>query len=101
MDFNNLTKINRSKIIDGIRIGVEKHHQLIEGAAVKAIDGLLKYKSNLIGKTVVQEVIGKGDGHILQCQTYFNSNKQLCSFPIYLDINKKINNKIKDKKKFF
>ena len=50
--------VSEDEIIDGIRIGVEKHHQLIEGAAGTAIAGFLKYKSNLIGKTVVIVMCG-------------------------------------------
>jgi len=52
------TVVSEDEIIDGIRIGVEKHHQLIEGAAGTAIAGFLKYKSNLIGKTVVIVMCG-------------------------------------------
>ena len=50
--------VSEDEIIDGIRIGVEKHHQLIEGAAGTAIAGFLKYKSDLIGQTVVIVMCG-------------------------------------------
>lgn len=50
--------VSEDEIIEGIRIGVEKHHQLIEGAAGTAIAGFLKYKSDLIGQTVVIVMCG-------------------------------------------
>ena len=38
--------VSEDEIAEGIRIGVEKHHQLIEGAAGTAIAGFLKKKTN-------------------------------------------------------
>jgi len=34
----------------------------------------------LIGDTIVQEVNGKGDGYIFQCQTYYNLNSEPLAF---------------------
>tara|TARA_B110000014_G_scaffold72739_1_gene49638 strand:- start:164 stop:1117 length:954 start_codon:yes stop_codon:yes gene_type:complete len=50
--------VSEDEIIDGIRIGLEKHHQLIEGAAGTAIAGFLKYQRDLSGKTVVIVMCG-------------------------------------------
>ena len=44
--------------VDGIRIGVEKHHQLIEGAAGAAIAGFMKQKDKLNGQRVVIVMCG-------------------------------------------
>jgi threonine dehydratase len=50
--------VNESEIADGIRIGIIKHHQLIEGAAGTAIAGFLKKKEDLTGQTVVIVMCG-------------------------------------------
>jgi len=50
--------VTEDEIADGIRIGVEKHHQLIEGAAGAAIAGFMKQKGKLNGQTVVIVMCG-------------------------------------------
>jgi threonine dehydratase len=50
--------VTEDEIADGIRIGVEKHHQLIEGAAGAAIAGFMKLKDKLNGQTVVIVMCG-------------------------------------------
>lgn len=50
--------VTEDEIADGIRIGVEKHHQLIEGAAGAAIAGFMKQKDKLNGQTVVIVMCG-------------------------------------------
>ena len=50
--------VNESQIAAGIRIGIKKHHQLIEGAAGTAIAGFLKKKEDLEGQTVVIVMCG-------------------------------------------
>lgn len=50
--------VSEDEIADGIRIGVEKHHQLIEGAAGTAIAGFMQMKDHLKGKTVVIVMCG-------------------------------------------
>ena len=50
--------VSEDEIADGIRIGVEKHHQLIEGAAGTAIAGFVQMKDHLKGKTVVIVMCG-------------------------------------------
>ena len=50
--------VSEDEIADGIRIGVEKHHQLIEGAAGTAIAGFMQMKDQLKGKTVVIVMCG-------------------------------------------
>jgi threonine dehydratase len=50
--------VTEDEIADGIRIGVEKHHQLIEGAAGAAIAGFMKQKDKLNGQTVVIIICG-------------------------------------------
>ncbi len=50
--------VTEDEIADGIRIGVEKHHQLIEGAAGAAIAGFMKQKDKLNGQTVVIVICG-------------------------------------------
>ena len=50
--------VSEDEIAEGIRIGVEKHHQLIEGAAGTAIAGFLKKKDQLRGQTVVIVMCG-------------------------------------------
>ena len=50
--------VTEDEIADGIRIGVEKHHQLIEGAAGAAIAGFMKLKDKLNGQTVVIVICG-------------------------------------------
>jgi len=45
--------VSEKEIAVGIRIGVEKHHQLIEGAAGAAIAGFMQKKNDLKGQTVV------------------------------------------------
>ena len=51
--------VTEDEIADGIRIGVEKHHQLIEGAAGAAIAGFMKLKDKLNGQTVVIVMCGR------------------------------------------
>jgi len=50
--------VTEDEIADGIRIGLEKHHQLIEGAAGAAIAGFMKQKDKLNGQTVVIIICG-------------------------------------------
>lgn len=50
--------VSEDEIAHGIRIGVEKHHQLIEGAAGTAIAGFMQMKDQLKGKTVVIVMCG-------------------------------------------
>ena len=50
--------LTEDEIADGIRIGVEKHHQLIEGAAGAAIAGFMKQKDKLNGQRVVIVMCG-------------------------------------------
>ncbi len=50
--------VTEDEIADGIRIGVEKHHQLIEGAAGAAIAGFMKQKDKLNSQTVVIVMCG-------------------------------------------
>ena len=50
--------VTEDEIADGIRIGLEKHHQLIEGAAGAAIAGFMKQKDKLNGQTVVIVICG-------------------------------------------
>jgi len=50
--------VTEDEIADGIRIGVEKHHQLIEGSAGAAIAGFMKQKDKLNGQTVVIVICG-------------------------------------------
>ena len=50
--------VTEDEIADGIRIGVEKHHQLIEGAAGAAIAGFMKQKDKLNGQMVVIVMCG-------------------------------------------
>lgn len=50
--------VTEDEIADGIRIGVEKHHQLIEGAAGAAIAGFMKQKDKLNGQRVVIVMCG-------------------------------------------
>ena len=55
---DHFTVVSEEEIVKGILIGIEKHHQLIEGAAGTAIAGFLKYKKDLIGKRVVIAMCG-------------------------------------------
>ena len=55
---DHFTVVSEEEIVKGILIGIEKHHQLIEGAAGTAIAGFLKYKKDLIGKRVVSVMCG-------------------------------------------
>ena len=50
--------ISEEEIAKGIQIGVEKHHQLIEGAAGTAIAGFMKQKDKFKDKTVVLVMCG-------------------------------------------
>jgi len=50
--------VTEDEIADGIRIGLEKHHQLIEGSAGAAIAGFMKQKDKLNGQTVVIVMCG-------------------------------------------
>jgi threonine dehydratase len=50
--------VTEDEIADGIRIGLEKHHQLIEGAAGAAIAGFMKQKDKLNGQTVAIVMCG-------------------------------------------
>ena len=50
--------VGEEEIAAGIRIGIKKHHQLIEGAAGTAIAGFLKKKEDLKGQTVVIVMCG-------------------------------------------
>jgi threonine dehydratase len=50
--------VSEDEIADGIRIGLEKHHQLIEGAAGAAIAGFMKQKDKLNGQTVAIVMCG-------------------------------------------
>jgi threonine dehydratase len=55
---DNFVLISEDEIADGIRMGLEKHHQLIEGAAGAAIAGFMKQKDKLNGQTVVIVICG-------------------------------------------
>jgi threonine dehydratase len=55
---DNFVLISEDEIADGIRMGLEKHHQLIEGAAGAAIAGFMKQKDKLNGQTVVIVMCG-------------------------------------------
>ena len=50
--------VTEDEIADGIRIGLEKHHQLIEGSAGAAIAGFMKQKDKLNSQTVVIVICG-------------------------------------------
>ncbi|MDP6340170.1 MAG: threonine/serine dehydratase [Candidatus Marinimicrobia bacterium] len=50
--------VTEEEIAEGIRIGVEKDHQLIEGAAGAAIAGFLKKKDQLKGQNIVIIICG-------------------------------------------
>ena len=50
--------VSEGEIAKGIQIGVEKHHQLIEGAAGTAIAGFMKQKDKFKDKTVVLGMCG-------------------------------------------
>ena len=50
--------VTEDEIADGIRIGLEKHHQLIEGSAGGAIAGFMKQKDKLNSQTVVIVICG-------------------------------------------
>ena len=50
--------VSEEQIAKGIQIGVEKHHQLIEGAAGTAIAGFMKQKDKFKDKTVVLVMCG-------------------------------------------
>ena len=50
--------VSEEEIAKGIQIGVEKHHQLIEGAAGTAIAGFMKQKDKFKDKTVVLVMCG-------------------------------------------
>jgi threonine dehydratase len=50
--------VSEDEIAEGIRIGIEKNHQLIEGAAGAAIAGFMQKKDQLIGQTVVIIICG-------------------------------------------
>ena len=50
--------VDEEDISEGIRLGIEKLHQLIEGAAGAAIAGFLQKKDDLKGQTVVIIICG-------------------------------------------
>ena len=50
--------VSEEQIAKGIQIGVEKHHQLIEGAAGTAIAGFMKQKDKFKDRTVVLVMCG-------------------------------------------
>lgn len=50
--------VSEDEIAKGIQIGVEKHHQLIEGAAGAALAGFLQKKDQFIGQTIVIVMCG-------------------------------------------
>jgi len=50
--------VSEEEIAKGIQIGVEKHHQLIEGAAGTTIAGFMKQKDKFKDKTVVLVMCG-------------------------------------------
>ena len=50
--------VSEEEIAKGIQIGVEKHHQLIEGAAGTAIAGFMKQKDKFKDRTVVLVMCG-------------------------------------------
>ena len=50
--------VDEESISEGVRIGIEKLHQLIEGAAGAAIAGFLQKKDDLKGQTVVIIICG-------------------------------------------
>jgi threonine dehydratase len=55
---DNFVLISEDDIADGSRLGLEKHHQTIEGAAGAAIAGFMKQKDKLNGQTVVIVMCG-------------------------------------------
>ena len=55
---NDFSIVSEGEIAKGIQIGVEKHHQLIEGAAGTAIAGFMKQKDKFKDKTVVLVMCG-------------------------------------------
>ncbi len=50
--------VDEEAISEGVRVGIEKLHQLIEGAAGAAIAGFLQKKDDLKGQTVVIIICG-------------------------------------------
>jgi threonine dehydratase len=50
--------VDEKAISEGVRVGIEKLHQLIEGAAGAAIAGFLQKKDDLKGQTVVIIICG-------------------------------------------
>ena len=50
--------VDEEDISEGIRLGIEKLHQLIEGAAGAAIAGFLQKKDDLKGRTVIIIICG-------------------------------------------
>lgn len=55
---NDFILVTEEEIAEGVRIGIEKHHQLIEGAAGTAIAGFIKSKNKFKGQTVVIAICG-------------------------------------------
>ena len=50
--------VTEDEIAEGVKVGVEKHHQLIEGAAGAAIAGFMQLKDKFKGQTVVIVMCG-------------------------------------------
>tara|TARA_B100001996_G_scaffold383061_1_gene377214 strand:- start:2677 stop:3630 length:954 start_codon:yes stop_codon:yes gene_type:complete len=55
---DDFTVVSENEIAKGIRIGLEKNHQLIEGAAGAAIAGFINQKEKFKGQTVVLVMCG-------------------------------------------
>ena len=55
---DDFTIVSEQEIAKGIHIGLEKNHQLIEGAAGAAIAGFINQKEKLKGQTVVLVMCG-------------------------------------------
>ena len=55
---DDFTVVSEQEIAKGIHIGLEKNHQLIEGAAGAAIAGFINQKEKLKGQTVVLVMCG-------------------------------------------
>ena len=55
---DDFSTVNEDEIANGVKIGIEKHHQLIEGAAGTAIAGFIKKKETFKGQTVILVMCG-------------------------------------------
>lgn len=55
---DDFSTVSEDDIANGVKIGIEKHHQLIEGAAGTAIAGFINKKEMFDGKTVILIMCG-------------------------------------------